>query len=313
LLGDNAIEPTADGSRIGVAEANQFAAVASGDATSLVIYIDASNRSTRFALGLYSDAAGVPGTLLAQGTATSVLNGAWNTVAISATALTSGTRYWIARLALAGSDVITRVNNGGSNLDRGDTRSNTSLPAVFIAGGSWPHRTSMYAATAGGGATPPPTTPPPTTPPPTTPPPTTPPPTTPPPTGTTTVTFDDLSSPNRGLNGPYAGIDWGTGIWYLSSPWGAFTTNSVSYTSGTPRSATFSFLAPRVLDSIDAFNGGSTSSTVTLSCAGNATVTQNLAAAQRLTIVTGWSVACTTATFGSTNGWDTNIDNLVYR
>jgi hypothetical protein len=127
------------------------------------------------------------------------------------------------------------------------------------------------------------------------------------------VTFDDLSSPDRGLNGQYTGIDWGTGAWYLSGPWGRFTTNSVSYPNGNPVSASFGFLTPRAFQSIDAFNGGGTPSTVTLSCAGNPTMTQSVAAGQVLTIATGWSTACTTVTIGSTNGWFTNIDTLVYR
>jgi hypothetical protein len=29
------------------------------------------------------------------------------------------------------------------------------------------------------------------------------------------------------------------------------------------------------------------------------------------TIVTGWTVPCTTVTLGSTNGWDTNFDDFV--
>jgi hypothetical protein len=127
------------------------------------------------------------------------------------------------------------------------------------------------------------------------------------------VTFDDLSGPNRGLNGQYAGIDWGSGSWYLSGPYGRFATNSVSYPNGAPVSASFAFLAPRILQSIDAFNGGGTSSTVTLSCIGNATVAQPVAAGQLLTIATGWSVPCATVTLGSTNGWDTNVDNLIHR
>jgi hypothetical protein len=320
LLGDNAIEPTADGSGVGVAEANQFTATATGQATSLSIYVDPSNRATRFSLGLYADAAGVPGTLLAQGTTTSVQNGTWNSVAITATTLTAGTPYWIARLALAGGEVITRVDNGAPNPDRVDSRTNASLPGTFSAAGSWPHRTSMYAAAASGPTPTPPTPTPPTPTPPTptpTPPTPTPPTPTPPtptpPSGATTVTFDDLGSPDRSLSGQYAGINWGTGAWYLSSPWGRFTTNSISYPDGTPVSASFGFVTPATLQGVDAYNGGGTSSTITLSCAGNQTVTQSVAGGQLLTIATGWSTACTTVTIGSTNGWNTNFDNLVYR
>src|SRR5437868_3462705 len=76
--------------------------------------------------------------------------------------------------------------------------------------------------------------------------------------GTTTVTFDDLTSPNRTLNGQYPTgiIDWGSNAWYLSGPWGQFTTNSVSFNSASITSGGFSFTTPQRLVQIDAFNGG---------------------------------------------------------
>jgi hypothetical protein len=30
------------------------------------------------------------------------------------------------------------------------------------------------------------------------------------------------------------------------------------------------------------------------------------------TITTNWTGTCTTVTIGSTNGWDTNFDDLIY-
>jgi subtilisin family serine protease len=312
LIGDNAIEPTADGSAIGTVEATQYTAAASGSTTSVVLYVDAGNGSTRFSLGLYTDSAGVPGTLLAQGTATSVQTGTWNSVTIPATTLVAGRPYWIARLSLAGGDLITRVNNAAPNPDRGDTRNNANLPATFSAGGSWPHRTSMYAITSGLATPTPAPTPTPTPTPVPTPTPTP----TPVPTPTpivTTVTFDDLGSPNRGLDGQYAGIAWGTGSWYLSGPFGRFVTNSISYLDDVLRSATFTFVTPRIFQGVDVYNGGVAPSTVSLLCAGNPTVTRDVAAGQLLSISTGWSAPCTTVTLGSTNGWDTNFDNLLYR
>jgi hypothetical protein len=149
FVGDNAIEPTADPSGVGVAEANRFSATTTGPVGSISIYLDAANRSTSFALGIYADASGVPGALLTQGRSTTVQNGAWNSVSIPAYSLSAGTPYWLARLSLAGGDLVTRVNPSQPNPDRADTRANLTLPATFSPGGSFPHRTSMYADGAG--------------------------------------------------------------------------------------------------------------------------------------------------------------------
>jgi hypothetical protein len=105
---------------------------------------------------VYSDAGGVPGTLLTQGSRSGPTNGAWNSVSTATISVTAGTPYWIARLALSGGDLVTRVNPLVTNPDRVDTRFNTALPATFVPGGSWPHLTSMFAG-AGTGATPTPT------------------------------------------------------------------------------------------------------------------------------------------------------------
>jgi hypothetical protein len=88
------------------------------------------------------------------------------------------------------------------------------------------------------------------------------------PAPTQTITFDDLSNPNRPLTGQYPNgvIDWGGGAWYLSGPWGRFTTNSVSFNGATLQAASFSFISPRRLVQLDAYNGGTGPSTITLSC-----------------------------------------------
>jgi len=128
-----------------------------------------------------------------------------------------------------------------------------------------------------------------------------------------TVTFDDLASPNRGLNGQYptGTIDWGSGTWYLSGPYGRFASNSVSYTSAGPTSGSLTFVAPRRLVQLDAYNGGGVASTVSLSCAGQPTVSVQVGTGQVQTIATGWSGTCASLTIGSSNSWDTNFDNLV--
>ncbi len=132
--------------------------------------------------------------------------------------------------------------------------------------------------------------------------------------GTQNVTFDDLTNPNRPLSGQYPSgvIDWGTNVWYLSGPWRQFTTNSIGFNGSGPTSASFTFVgSSRRLVQIDAFNGGAVASTVGLSCAGQATAQFTVAAGQLMTLSTGWTGTCTSVTVSSTNGWDTNFDNLV--
>src|SRR5262245_48026747 len=128
-----------------------------------------------------------------------------------------------------------------------------------------------------------------------------------------TINFNDLPNPNRTLNGQYPTgvINWGTNQWYLSGPYGSFSTLSIGFNGGGPTSAPFTFVTPRRLLQIDAYNGGNTASTVSLTCAGQTTKQQAVAARQLATISTGWSGTCTSVTIGSTNGWDTNFDNLV--
>src|SRR5678815_2286745 len=111
-------------------------------------YLDSSNQASTIGLALYSDVSGAPGTLLAQGSRSAVLNGAWNSVSIPATNITAGTRYWIARLARAGGSLVTRIDPTVAIPDRTDARFMTTFPATFSPAGSWPHRTSMYASSA---------------------------------------------------------------------------------------------------------------------------------------------------------------------
>jgi len=129
------------------------------------------------------------------------------------------------------------------------------------------------------------------------------------------ITFNDRTNTGQPLNGQYpSGVaEWGTNVWYLSRPWGKFTTNSISFNGGSLRSATVRFLTPRQLVSLQAFNGGGAASTITLSCSGQPTRTASVAANQLTTVTTGWSGTCSTLTIGSSNGWDTNFDQLVIR
>jgi hypothetical protein len=127
------------------------------------------------------------------------------------------------------------------------------------------------------------------------------------------ITFDDLTNPNRALNGQYPSgvIDWGTNGWYLSGPYGAFKTNSVSFNGAGITSQGFGLLSPRRLIQVDAYNGDYGPTTVTVGCPGQQTRSFTLAPKAQATLVTGWSGACNTVTVTSSNGWKTNFDNFV--
>ncbi|HEY3061387.1 MAG TPA: PQQ-dependent sugar dehydrogenase, partial [Chloroflexota bacterium] len=129
-----------------------------------------------------------------------------------------------------------------------------------------------------------------------------------------TVTFDDRAGQDQVLNGEYPTgvINWGTNLWWHSAPWLQFTTKSIGFNGPGATSANFSFLYPRRLVSVRAFNGGPGASTVSLSCAGQTTRTQSVAVGQVITIATNWTGTCTSVGVGSTNGWDTNFDDLVW-
>ncbi|MGH2371739.1 MAG: DUF4082 domain-containing protein, partial [Chloroflexota bacterium] len=129
-----------------------------------------------------------------------------------------------------------------------------------------------------------------------------------------TVTFDDRPGQNQVLNGQYpAGvIDWGSGQWYHSGPWGAFTTKSVSFNGAGVTGASFTFLIPRRLVSLRAYNGDSLSASITLRCPGQPNRQATLGAGELATITTDWTGTCTTVTITSSTGWDTNFDDLVH-
>ena len=131
---------------------------------------------------------------------------------------------------------------------------------------------------------------------------------------TQTIIFDDKAGQNIALTGQYPTgvINWGSnGNWYLSAPFGLLTTKNLTYNGGAITSASFTFVTAKKLVSLQAYNGGVLGTTVTVSCAGQTTKTQSVAPNTLVTISTGWTGTCTSVTIGSTNGWDTNFDNLV--
>jgi hypothetical protein len=131
-----------------------------------------------------------------------------------------------------------------------------------------------------------------------------------------TVTFDDQAGENRALNGGILDglIDFGSGEWYLSGPWQALTSKSISFTEGASK-GTLRFGAPQRLTGVLAYNGGQSESQVTLSCSGpgdpQASAVVTIPPGRQATIATGWEAPCASVTVTSSNGWDTNFDDLV--
>jgi hypothetical protein len=133
------------------------------------------------------------------------------------------------------------------------------------------------------------------------------------PPGQRAVTFDDVTNPNRALNGTYPTglIRWGSNRWFLSRPVGAFTTNSVHFEQPGSAQESITFVAPQRVVQMTAYNHGTANSIVTLACPGQPIAQVTLAPDQQITLVTGWTAACSRLKVGSTNGADTYFDNLV--
>src|SRR5690349_7280317 len=91
LLGDTAVEATADSDAAGTAEAFRTTAATAGTVVSLTVYVDAGSTATTLVAGLYADASGHPGALLGSGSLAAPASASWNTVTLpSAPAVTAG-------------------------------------------------------------------------------------------------------------------------------------------------------------------------------------------------------------------------------
>ena len=83
MLGSSSLQPNADSSSAGSAEAFQFTAAASGTVHSFSLYVNSGNTAKSILVGLYSNSSGSPGTLLTGATIVSPASGAWNAAGVS--------------------------------------------------------------------------------------------------------------------------------------------------------------------------------------------------------------------------------------
>jgi hypothetical protein len=87
--------------------------------------------------GIYGDGGGHPGGLLAGGTIGAPTVGAWNTIAVPATAVAAGTTYWIALLAPGGTFVFRDRCCNVAGMSPTETNAQTgpaALPAHWTTG-----------------------------------------------------------------------------------------------------------------------------------------------------------------------------------
>jgi hypothetical protein len=138
LLGDQTIESVVDSNSLGLAEAFQTTAIASGTVGTLSIYVDASSTATTMVAGIYADSLGHPGALIAQGSKSQLTTGAWNTIPIPGAIVTAGTPYWIAILGTQSGILSYRDGVGGCVSETSGQSNLTALPSTWVSGKVWP-------------------------------------------------------------------------------------------------------------------------------------------------------------------------------
>ena len=115
----------------GRAQAFRFRSKQAGSAKSITVYIARHSTAKVVAVGLYSDRAGHPGSLLTSGSLQSPRRGAWNSITVPATTIRPRTFYWIAVLARGGTLLL---REGACNTSPSYMRRASVMPARWRAG-----------------------------------------------------------------------------------------------------------------------------------------------------------------------------------
>jgi hypothetical protein len=135
LLGDQAIESSQDQNALGSAEAFQSTATAGGSLTKMSLYLDPASTAGKVTIGVYTDTGATkPGTLLTQGSSTTVTAGAWNTITVPAATIASGTKYWIAILGTQSGTIRFRDVARGCHSETSASSALAALPATWSTG-----------------------------------------------------------------------------------------------------------------------------------------------------------------------------------
>ena len=159
LVGVTSVEGTADSNPAGSAQGWSFTAASSGTASTISFYADWGNAASAIKLGLYSDASGAPGALLARATVSSPKSSGWNTATLSSSpSVTSGTKYWLVALGTGGTLNFRDGGAGGSGCATvvSSQGGMTSLPQTFKTGQTWnSYCPASFYVSSSGAASPP--------------------------------------------------------------------------------------------------------------------------------------------------------------
>ena len=90
LLGNTSILSSSDQNATGAAEAFTYTATTSGSATDAEVYVASGSKATKLFVGIYADASGKPGSLLATGSLSSPKSSAWNDVTVNSASINCG-------------------------------------------------------------------------------------------------------------------------------------------------------------------------------------------------------------------------------
>lgn len=134
LVGAQTVQPQADYNLAGTAEAFEIATAAAGTLSTLNVYLDAGANATKVVAGLYADAAGHPGALLAQGSTALPTAGAWNKITVPATAIQAGKSYWVAIMGTGTGIARFRDKPKGCRSETSSQSTLTALPAAWSTG-----------------------------------------------------------------------------------------------------------------------------------------------------------------------------------
>jgi hypothetical protein len=134
-VGNSTIQPSLDFNAGGTAEAFPYTAARTGSSTTISFYVDASSQATGGQLGIYTDSGwNSPGKRLGQ--ASFHPTPGWNTVTLSGTRITSGTKYWLAVLGTGG-QIAFRDQATGARSEEYQYHGLTQLPSKWKDGTAW--------------------------------------------------------------------------------------------------------------------------------------------------------------------------------
>ena len=139
LIGTQTIGANHDSNPAGSAEAFKTTATASGTIGTISVYLDAANTAGKVTVGIYTDALGHPGTLLASGSAASPLAGAWNDISVPSASLSAGLAYWIAVLGPSSSSGTVQFRDApaGGNSQSSAEANLDALPSTWSQGNNY--------------------------------------------------------------------------------------------------------------------------------------------------------------------------------